>query len=78
MNGLDQDYEMLTLAASNAASKGPGQSAAKNSSGAQTQAWGKREPIERFASIMDTEAPRFEKQRQESLKNNIQGVSATS
>jgi hypothetical protein len=32
---------------------------------------GKREPIDRFASLIDTEEPRFEKQRQESIKNNV-------
>ena len=38
---------------------------------------GRKEPIERFTSVIDTEDPRFEKQRQESTKANVQSVSAT-
>ena len=58
MSYLDQDYEELALCDQ------PAQDA-------QASQPGKKEPIERFASIMDTEDPKFEKQRQESIKGNI-------
>lgn len=34
-------------------------------------------PIDRFAGLVDVEEPRFDKQRQESLRQNLQAVSQT-
>ena len=75
MNFLDQDYDQLyssnpSIHNQTGGASGSGGGAAGSSSN-PSQALNKREPIERFASLIDTEEPKFEKQRQESTKNNV-------
>ena len=65
MNYLDQDYEELNLASQSQANQGRGGQAqsggSAGASGASSSKATKKEPIERFSSIIDTEDPKFEK-----------------
>lgn len=65
MNYLDEDYGELNLALPSHASQGrSGQAPAGGAAGAAgptSEKAGKKEPIERFSSIIDTEDPKFEK-----------------
>jgi len=61
MSFIDADYDFLTLA--------------KSQSKQSTSLAHRREPIERFASLVNTEIPKFEGKRQETLKQNMQAVS---
>jgi hypothetical protein len=67
MNFLDQDFDQLYSSNPTGHNQGGGASGstggATGSSSNPSQTLGKREPIERFASLIDTEEPKFEKQR---------------